>query len=235
MSQQQIDWEAGEKMIGYIVGRIAVRLPSHVSPEDLHSVGVIGLLDAASKFDPERGNKFATYAEHRVKGAILDELRSMDWVSRGVREKSRKLARAYAEVEQTLGRAANGEEVASFLDIAADEFNALQRQASPVHTLSLDAPGGECLRGSGDVGTLGEITADHKAESQFAALSRGRTAGRVAAAIGTLPERERMVITLYYYEDLSLKEVGSILGVSESRVCQIHTKATANLRAKLTS
>jgi RNA polymerase sigma factor for flagellar operon FliA len=231
----QIDWQAGEKMIGYIVGRIAARLPSHIDADDLRSVGVIGLMDAANKFDPERGNKFATYAEHRVKGAILDELRSMDWVSRGVRDKSRKLEQAYREVEQTLGREASGAEVASFLDIAADEFNALQRQASAVSISSLDAPGGECLRGNGDVGTLGEITADHKAESQFAALSRGRTAGRIAAAIGTLPERERMVVTLYYYEDLSLKEVGSILGVSESRVCQIHTKATENLRAALTS
>jgi RNA polymerase sigma factor for flagellar operon FliA len=235
MSQQQIDWEAGEKMIGYVVGRIAARLPSHIDADDLKSVGVVGLMDAASKFDPSRGIKFATYAEHRVKGAILDELRSMDWVSRGVREKSRKLERAYKEVEQTLGRTASGAEVANFLDIAADEFNALQRQASAVSTSSLDAPGGECLRGNGDVGTLGEITADHKAESQFAALSRGRLAGRIAEAVKALPKRERLTVSLYYYEDLSLKEIGLILGVSESRVCQIHTKATAALKASLTN
>ncbi len=238
MNQQQIDWEAGEKMIGFIVKRIAVRLPSHIEAEDLHSVGVIGLLDAASKFDPERGNKFATYAEHRVKGAILDELRSMDWVSRGVREKSRKLERAYRKVEQTLGRAADSEEIANFLDIAADEFNALQRQASAVAMSSLDSPGSlgpRCPRGNGDVGTLGEITEDHKAESQFAALSRGRLAGRIAEAIKALPKRERLTVSLYYYEDLSLKEIGGILGVSESRVCQIHTKATAALRARLTN
>jgi RNA polymerase sigma factor for flagellar operon FliA len=218
-------------MIGYVVDRIAARLPSHIDAADLHSVGVIGLLDAANKFDPERGNKFATYAEHRVKGAILDELRSMDWVSRGVRAKSRKLEQAYKEVEQTLGRTASGAEVANFLDIAVDEFNALEKQASALSTVSLDGS----ASGTEDVGTLGEIVADHKAESQFAALSQGRTAGRIAAAIGTLPERERVVVTLYYYEDLSLKEIGSILGVSESRVCQIHTKATANLRAALIS
>jgi RNA polymerase sigma factor for flagellar operon FliA len=234
MAQQAIDWEAGEKLITYIVGRIAVRLPSHISPEDLHSVGVIGLMDAANKFDPERGNKFATYAEHRVKGAILDELRSMDWVSRGVREKSRKLERAYKEVEQTLGRAANGEEVANFLDIAADEFNALQHKAAALSTVSLDAPG-ECLRGHGDVGTLGEITADHKAGNQFAALSQSQTAGRISEAVKALPKRERLTVSLYYYEDLSLKEIGLILGVSESRVCQIHTKATAALKASLTN
>jgi RNA polymerase sigma factor for flagellar operon FliA len=232
MNQHGIDWEAGEKMIGYVVGRIAARLPSHIDAADLHSVGVIGLLDAANKFDPERGNKFATYAEHRVKGAILDELRSMDWVSRGVREKSRKLERAYKEVEQTLGRAANGAEVANFLDIAADEFNDLQKRASAVTVYSLDAPASQT---DGEMAELVDIVGDHKAESQFAALSRGRTAGRIAAAIGTLPERERMVVTLYYYEDLNMKEIGSILGVSESRVCQVHTKATANLRAALTS
>jgi RNA polymerase sigma factor for flagellar operon FliA len=192
-------------------------------------------MDAANKFDPERGNKFATYAEHRVKGAILDELRSMDWVSRGVREKSRKLERAYKEVEQTLGRAANGEDVANFLDIAADEFNALQHKAAAVSTVSLDAPGGECLRGNGDVGSLGEITEDYKASNQFAALSQSQTAGRISEAVKALPKRERLTVSLYYYEDLSLKEIGLILGVSESRVCQIHTKATAALRASLTN
>lgn len=229
----QIDWKEGEKLIGYIVNRIAVRLPSHIEAEDLHSVGVIGLIDAANKFDANRDCKFSTYAEHRIKGAILDQLRSMDWVPRSVRQKTRKLERAYAEVEQTLGRSANANEVANFLDIAADEFNALQRQAAAVATISLDA---QHSRGEGkDSGTLGEIVEDHKAENQFAALSQTQTANRIAAAIGTLPKRERMVVSLYYYEDLNMKEIGGILGVSESRVCQIHTKATANLRAKLTS
>ena len=231
MSQQQIDWEAGEKMIGYVVGRIAARLPSHIDAADLHSVGVIGLMDAANKFEEDRGVKFATYAEHRIKGAILDELRSMDWVSRGVREQSRKLERAYREVEQTLGRTANSEEVASFLDIAADEFNALQKRASALSTVSLDGS----AAGAEDVGTLGEIVADHKAGNQFAALSQARTAGRIAEAVKALPKRERLTVSLYYYEDLSLKEIGLILGVSESRVCQIHTKATKALKASLTN
>jgi RNA polymerase sigma factor for flagellar operon FliA len=237
MSQQQIDWEAGEKMIGYVVGRIAARLPSHIDAADLHSVGVIGLIDAANKFDPSRGIKFSTYAEHRVKGAILDELRSMDWVSRGVREKSRKLERAYRELEQTLGRSANSEEVASFLDIATDEFNTLQQTAARFSIQSLDAKEGGTQRGGldGGGGELGEVVADYKAESQFEALSRGRLAGRIAEAIKELPDRERLAVSLYYYEDLSLKEVGLILGVSESRVCQIHTKATKTLRASLTN
>jgi RNA polymerase sigma factor for flagellar operon FliA len=233
MSQQQIDWEAGEKMIGYVVGRIAARLPSHIDAADLHSVGVIGLLDAANKFEEDRGVKFATFAEHRVKGAILDELRSMDWVSRGVRKKSRKLELAYKEVEQTLGRAASGEEVASFLDVAVDEFNTLQQQTAAVAAVTVSLDGS--ASGTEDVGTLGEIVADHKAGNQFALLSQARTAGRIAEAVKALPKRERLTVSLYYYEDLSLKEIGLILGVSESRVCQIHTKATAALKASLTN
>jgi RNA polymerase sigma factor for flagellar operon FliA len=229
----QIDWQEGEKLIGYIVNRIAVRLPSHIEAEDLHSVGVIGLIDAANKFNPDKGCKFSTYAEHRIKGAILDQLRSMDWVPRSVRQKTRKLERAYAEVEQSLGRAANDEEVANFLDIAADEFNALQRQAAALSVVSIDA---ERSSGGGrDAGTLGEIVEDYKAENQFATLNQSQTANRIAAAIGTLSKRERMVVSLYYYEDLKMKEIGGILGVSESRVCQIHTKATENLRAILTN
>jgi RNA polymerase sigma factor for flagellar operon FliA len=188
-------------------------------------------MDAANKFDPAKGNKFSTYAEHRVKGAILDELRSMDWVSRGTRKKTRQLERAYREVEQTLGRSANSEEVANFLDLAADEFNALQNQASEVPTLSLDGS----ARDSEGGGPLGDIVEDHKAENQFAALSHARTDCAIAAAVKALPERERMIVSLYYFEDLNMKEIGTIIGVSESRVCQIHTKATATLRASLTS
>ncbi len=230
MNQQEIDWEAGEKLIAFIVNRIAVRLPSHIEAEDLHSVGIIGLMDAATKFDPAKGNKFSTYAEHRIKGAILDQLRSMDWVSRGVRRKSRKLERAYAEVEQTLGRVASEAEVANFLDIAADEFNALRKQAEAVSVVSIDASTGES-----EAGTLGDIVADHKAENQLAAVSRAQYASRVAEAVKALPEQERLTVSLYYYEDLSLKEIGLIFGLSESRVCQIHTKATKALRALLTN
>jgi RNA polymerase sigma factor for flagellar operon FliA len=225
----EIDWAAGEKMIGYIVKRIAVRLPSHIDTAELHNVGVIGLMDAANKFDPEQGNKFSTYAEWRIKGAILDELRSMDWVSRSTRQKARKLERAYAEVEQTLGRAAHGEEVANFLDIAVDEFHALQNQAAAVPTVSLD----EQLKNFDDAGTRGESVEDHKSENPFAVLSQNQNAEIIAAAIKTLPERERMIVSFYYYEELNMKEIGGILGVSESRVCQIHTKATANLRTAL--
>ena len=228
----QIDWEAGEKLIGYIVNRIAVRLPSHIEAEDMHSVGVIGLIDAANKFDPERGSKFSTYAEYRIKGAILDQLRSLDWVPRSTRQKARKLERVYAEVEQTLGHSADSDEVADFLNMAADEFHALQDQAAGVGVVSLDST---ATRDDSETGTLGEIVADHKVEDQFAALSQSQTVGRIAKAVNALPKQERMIVSLYYYEDLNMKEIGGILGVSESRVCQVHTKATSNLRANLSS
>ena len=227
----QIDWEAGEKLIGYIVNRIAVRLPSHIEAEDMHSVGVIGLIDAANKFDPERGSKFSTYAEYRIKGAILDQLRSLDWVPRSTRQKARKLERVYAEVEQTLGRSADSDEVADFLNMAADEFHALQGQAAAVSVLSLDGP----ARDSEGCGPMIDIVADHKVENQFAALSQSQTVGRIAEAVKALPEQERMIVSLYYYEDLNMKEIGGILGVSESRVCQVHTKATNSLRASLSN
>ena len=227
----QIDWEAGEKLIGYIVSRIAVRLPSHIEAEDLHSIGVIGLIDAANKFDPERGSKFSTYAEYRIKGAILDQLRSMDWVPRSTRRKARKLERAYAEVEQALGRAADSDEVADFLDMAANEFHALQDQAAAVSVLSLNAP----ARDSEGIGEMVEIVENHKSENPFAVVSQGQTADRVAAAVKTLPKQERIIVSLYYFEDLNMREIGSILDVSESRVCQIHTTAAARLRVKLTS
>ncbi len=232
MKRQAIDWEACEKLISYIVNRIALRLPSHIDAEDLKSVGVIGLMDAANKFDPAKGNKFSTYAEHRIKGAILDELRSMDWVSRGTRRKTRKLEQAYREVEQTLGRSANSEEIANFLDIAADEFNALRDKAEATSILSLNKQGhADDEHG----GTLVDIVENHKSENPFVAVSQAQTASRIAEAVKLLPERERLTVSLYYYEDLSLKEVGSILGVSESRVCQIHTKATKSLRVLLTN
>ncbi len=233
MNQQEIDWQEGEKLVGYIVNRIAVRLPSHIEAEDLHSVGVIGLIDAAKKFDPKRGNKFSTYAAFRIKGEILDQLRSMDWVSRSTRRKSHKLERAYAEVEQILGRAAHGEEVANFLDIAVDEFYALESQAEAVGVVSLDGTRGHS--GDRETGTLGEIVEDPKSENPFAALHQSQSAGIVSAAVKALPDRERMVVSLYYYEDLNMKEIGGILGVSESRVCQIHTKAATTLRAKLSN
>jgi RNA polymerase sigma factor for flagellar operon FliA len=219
-------------LIRYIVNRIAVRLPSHIDLDDLHNTGVIGLMDAIDKYDPDKNCKFKTYAEFRIKGAILDQLRSMDWVPRSVRQKSRRLERAYGEVEQRLGRTANEDEVADSLGIQIDKFYELLNQVRGISLVNLEEIRG--TNSDGDrTGTFSDIVEDVNSENPFASLKLAESKQVIADTIGTLPEKERLVISLYYYEDLNMKEIGSILGITESRVCQIHTKSVLRLRAKL--
>jgi len=219
-------------LIRYIVNRIAVRLPSHIDLDDLYNTGVIGLMDAIDKYDHEKNCKFKTYAEFRIKGAILDQLRSLDWVPRSVRQKSRKLEKAYGEVEQRLGRSATEEEVADSLGLEIDKFHALLNQVRGISLVNLEE-----IRGNGQdgdrSGTFADIIEDVHAENPFASLKLLETKHVISDTIGTLPEKERLVISLYYYEDLNMKEIGNILGITESRVCQIHTKSVMRLRAKL--
>ncbi len=219
-------------LIRYIVNRIAVRLPSHIDLDDLHNTGVIGLMDAIEKYDPEKNCKFKTYAEFRIKGAILDQLRSLDWVPRSVRQKSRKLEKAYGEVEQRLGRQASEEEVADSLGLQIDKFHDLLNQVRGISLVNLEEIRG--TNSDGDrAGTFADIIEDVTAENPFASLKTLETKHVIADTVSTLPEKERLVISLYYYEDLNMKEIGNILGITESRVCQIHTKAGMRLRQKL--
>ncbi len=219
-------------LIRYIVNRIAVRLPSHIDLDDLYNTGVIGLMDAIDKFDNEKNCKFKTYAEFRIKGAILDQLRSLDWVPRSVRQKSRKLEKAYGEVEQRLGRSATEEEVADSLGLEIDKFHTLLNQVRGISLVNLEE-----IRGNGQdgdrTGTFADIIEDVNAENPFASLKLLETKHVISDTIATLPEKERLVISLYYYEDLNMKEIGNILGITESRVCQIHTKSVMRLRSKL--
>lgn len=221
-------------LIRYIVNRIAVRLPSHIDLDDLHNTGVIGLMDAIEKYDPEKNCKFKTYAEFRIKGAILDQLRSLDWVPRSVRQKGRRLERAYGEVEQRLGRSASEEEVADSLGLQIEKFHELLNQVRGVSLVNLEE-----LRGAGAdgerTGSYADIVEDVHSENPYSALKQQETRRVIAETIGSLPDKERLVLTLYYYEDLNMKEIGSILGITESRVCQIHTKAVGRLRSKLKS
>ena len=217
-------------LIRYIVNRIAVRLPSHIDLDDLHNTGVIGLMDAIDKYDPNKNCKFKTYAEFRIKGAILDQLRSLDWVPRSIRQKSRRLEQAYSQVEQRLGRSATEHEIAESLGIGLDEFHFLVNQVRGISMVNLD----EMRSGSdSDQPMHGDIFEDVKAENPFASLKTRELRQAVAECISALPEKERLVISLYYYEDLNMKEIGNVLGITESRVCQIHTKAVARLRSKL--
>jgi RNA polymerase sigma factor for flagellar operon FliA len=219
-------------LIRYIVNRIAVRLPSHIDLDDLHNTGVIGLMDAIEKYDPEKNCKFKTYAEFRIKGAILDQLRSLDWVPRSVRQKSRRLERAYGEVEQRLGRSATEEEVADSLGLQIEKFHELLNQVRGISLVNLEE-----IRGGGQdgdrTGSFADIVEDVHAENPFSTYKLTEMKQIVADTIATLPEKERLVISLYYYEDLNMKEIGNILGITESRVCQIHTKSVMRLRSKL--
>jgi len=219
-------------LIRYIVNRIAVRLPSHIDLDDLHNTGVIGLMDAIEKYDPEKNCKFKTYAEFRIKGAILDQLRSLDWVPRSVRQKSRRLERAYGEVEQRLGRSASDDEVADSLGLQLDKFHELLNQVRGISLVNLEEIRG--TNSDGDrTGTYADIIEDVNSENPFASLKLAEMKQVIAQTISALPEKERLVISLYYYEDLNMKEIGGILGITESRVCQIHTKSVLQLRAKL--
>jgi len=219
-------------LIRYIVNRIAVRLPSHIDLDDLHNTGVIGLMDAIEKYDPEKNCKFKTYAEFRIKGAILDQLRSLDWVPRSVRQKSRKLERAYSEVEQRLGRAASDDEVADSLGLQIEKFHELMNQVRGTSLVNLEEIRGTNSDGD-QAGTFADIVADVNSENPFSSVKTTEMKEVIAETIASLPEKERLVISLYYYEDLNMKQIGGILGITESRVCQIHTKSVQRLRLKL--
>lgn len=218
-------------LVKFIANRIAGRLPNHVEVEDLVNSGIIGLMDALEKFDASLKIKFKTYAEFRIKGAILDELRALDWVPRSTRQKASRLERAYAELEQRMGRAASDAEMMEHLGIPQEEFDVLVREARGVALISLDE-----LRTDGDENyerNLLEYLADPEHLSPAETLNLDQIYRIVAETIDLLPEKERLVISLYYYEELTMKEIGEIMNITESRVSQIHTKAILRLRGRL--
>ncbi len=217
-------------LIKFIAQKIAVRLPSNIELDDLISSGVIGLMDAIEKYDPTRDNKFKTYAEFRIRGAILDELRAQDWVPRSVRDKAKMLDRATLELEASLGRSANEEEVAQKLNISMDEYYDLLNQVRPISVLSIDDA---ATFSNVDKKSILNILEGCKLNNPLTQLNLKSVKEVVAKAIEDLPERQRLVLSLYYYEDLNLKEIGKILRVTESRVSQLHAQAISRLRAKL--
>ena len=217
-------------LIKFIAQKIAVRLPSNIELDDLISAGVIGLMDAIDKYDPTRDNKFKTYAEFRVRGAILDELRSQDWVPRSIRDKAKLLDRTMASLENDLGRAATDEEVAKALNMSMEEFYDLVNQVRPVSLLSID----EAQTFSNfDKKSILNILEGSKLNNPYNQLNLKSVKEVIAEAIEELPERQRLVLSLYYYEDLNLKEIGQVLRVTESRVSQLHAQAVQRLRVKL--
>lgn len=221
-------------LVKYVAGRVAVGLPQNVEQADLVSYGMFGLIDAIDKFEPDRGFKFETYAISRIKGAILDELRSIDWVPRSVRAKVRQIEKAYAKLEATHHRPPTDAELSAELRWTDEQLQQALSQISTVGLAALD----EILSVGGDRGesiTLGDTIADTSTHGPMGAFEITETRQLLGQAINDLPEREKIVLTLYYYESLTLSEIGKVLGVTESRVCQIHTKAVLHLRSRFSS
>jgi RNA polymerase sigma factor for flagellar operon FliA len=219
-------------LVKYVASRVATGLPSSVEQADLVSYGMFGLIDALGKFEPGRGNKFETYAIPRIKGAIIDELRAMDWVPRSIRFKAREIEKANTDLEAMLKRQPTEKELAERLGISLRELHDVVSQISFVSVLALD----EMVSVGADRGeqvSLIDTLAD-KGIDPTQGVESQETRSLLNAAINDLSEREKIVVTLYYFEGLTLAEIGEILGVTESRVCQIHTKAVGVLRGQLT-
>ena len=219
-------------LVKYVAGRLSVSLPQTVDTGDLISYGIFGLIDAIEKFEPERGIKFETYAIARIKGAILDELRAMDWVPRSVRARAREIERAYVELENRLRRVPTDSEVADEIGLSDKELQDIFTKLSYTSVMSFDelwSPSSD----RDDSSTMLASIEDPAAEDPVAAFETTELKETLAAAIDRLPEREKTVVALYYYEGLTLKEIGEVLGVTESRVSQLHTKALLRMRARM--
>jgi RNA polymerase sigma factor for flagellar operon FliA len=216
-------------LVKFVAGRVGVGLPRNVDQGDLVSNGIFGLIDAIEKFEPERGFKFETYAINRIKGAILDELRAMDWVPRSVRSRAREIERSVVELEHRLKRTPTDEELAKHMNVRIDD---LQDNLAEISTLGLVAL--DEVLGPDSGSSLGDMVADASGLSPEQVFQKEETRRILADAINRLPDRERLVLTLYYFEGLTLAEVGDVLGVTESRVCQIHAKSVMSLRNRMT-
>ena len=217
-------------LVKLAVGRVASGLPSHVKMDDLYSSGVTGLIRAVEKYDPSKGGKFEGYAMLLIKGSIIDELRELDWIPRSVHRKANMITAAQTALQQKLGRDPSDAELSSYLGLSTSELNELLARVRPAILIPLNA---ELTNDDEESTSISEKIPDHSAETGYEAADRREYNALVAKAIGDLPEQERRVLVLYYFEELMLKEIGKILGVSESRVSQVHTKALLKLRGRL--
>lgn len=220
-------------LVKWVAGRISTGMPESVDFDDLVGFGQFGLLDAINKFDIDKGVKFKTYATTRIRGAIFDELRELDWVPRSVRQKSREIEDTIVDLETKLGRAATDAEIADAMNMTEDEYQNVIMKVSGTSVLSLND-----VWYSGDNNehmTIGESIEGSSSLNPDVIVEREEIRKVIIQAINELPKNEKMVIVLYYHEDLSFKEIGQVLNVSESRISQLHTKANLRLRAKLTS
>src|SRR3954454_677337 len=218
-------------LVKYVAGRVGSGLPAHVEQADLVSYGTFGLIDAITRFEPTREVKFESYAMARIRGAIIDELRSTDWIPRSVRMKARQFERAVADLESRLRRTPTDEEIADEMDMEVEEVRKFLGQLSLVNVVALaklmtDDDGGGSPR-------LVDTLRDSNALDPQAVAEHGEARQMLARAVEQLPDREKVVVSLYYFEGLTLAEIGRVLGVTESRICQLQTKAVLHLRTKL--
>jgi RNA polymerase sigma factor FliA len=220
-------------LVKYVAGRLGSGLPAHVEEGDLVSYGLLGLIGAIERYDPDRDIKFETYAMMRIRGAIIDELRALDWVPRSVRSRAREIERAISELEAKLGRAPEDEEIAAKIGVSVDELDESLTDISRSSIAALDELWS--VSGDGDQVSLLDTIEDTSGPRPAEALDETELREALADAIARLPEREKLVVTLYYYEELTLREIGEVLGVTESRVSQLHTKAVLRLRSRLGS
>jgi len=218
-------------LVKRIAGRLAMSLPSHVDEDDLIGYGVFGLLDAWQRFDPARGVKFETYASLRIRGAIIDGLRAMDWVPHSARQKVKHVQEAFAELENRLGRAATTEEVAQYLQMDRQELDGLLLQGQMLMLTSFDEL---AVSEDGDnSGTPLNLLLDPEAQEAFQAIEKEEQYRILAEAVDKLPEKEKLVVALYYQEELTLKEIAAVMKLSESRISQLHSQAILRLRGRL--
>lgn len=218
-------------LVKYVAGRVAIGLPPNVEFNDLVSYGILGLFDAITKYDVSQGNKFETYAVSRIRGSIMDELRKLDWAPRLLRKKAREIEKKCKELEEKTGRLATDTDLARALRISTDELNTIYSDLNSTTFLSLDEVW-QNDDGNKPISRLQTIE-DSLVTNQFNYVHQGEVKELLAGAIDDLPEKEKLVVVLYYYENLTLREIGEILDVSESRVCQIHTKVITRLRSHL--
>jgi len=217
-------------LVKFIVDRIASSLPPHLDRDDLRSAAVIGLISAAERFDPSRGVQFKTFAEQRIRGTIMDELRAQDWLTRSLRDKFKKLEREFSHLEQRLGRNPSSDEVALAMGLELKDYFRLLEEIHLLSFVSLDDAWHD--EDGAPFGLL-DVLEDKGTESPQSQLIARQTVERLAEAIDNLPEKERIVITLYYYEELNLKEIGAVLDLTESRISQLHSQAIIRLRGKM--
>ncbi len=217
-------------LVKYVVGRLAINLPTVVDSDDVISYGILGLLDAVDRFDPNRGIKFETYAIARVRGSIIDNLRALDQIPRTTRQRAREIEAAYTDLESKLSRPPTDEEVAAHLGIELDRFHQLLLRSTAT-TLSLDSAT-EFDENSAPI-SRGDLIEDKESPDPVDLAERKEVMGELIKAVQHLPERERLVLALYYNEELTMKEISRVMDISESRVCQLHAQALVRLRSYL--